>query len=168
MKRSWRVLITMLVLTLPFAAGLLITYEKIPYDWISMMEIQSSHRAMENPLPLPENSVPVQGAVSVRGMGAPENPVEADEESIRKGKELYDLHCALCHGDQGKGQSMVAAFLQDPKPADLTTNQLVMENDGALFLTISQGVEDTMPALRQNMSVKERWHVVNYIQSWWK
>ena len=168
MKRRWRVLITMLLLTLPFAAGLLITYEKIPYDWISMMEIQSSHRAMEDPLPLPAGSVPVQGAISVKGLGAPRNPVEVSEESIQQGKALYDIHCALCHGEQGQGQSMVGAFLQDPQPADLTMNQLVMENDGALFLTISQGVEDTMPALRQNLSVEERWHVVNYIQSWWK
>ena len=165
MKRQWKILITLGVLTLPFALGLLITYEKVPYDWISMMEIQPNFRAMEDPLVPPEESVPIQGEVYVRGMGAPENPMEAGEESLALGKELYGIHCAMCHGADGKGQGSVSGFLRKVPPSDLTANLLVMENDGAVYMTITYGVEGGMPALHQNLTVRERWHIVNYVQS---
>jgi len=165
MKKHWRVMITLAVLTAPFALGLLITYEVIPYDWISMMENQRSFRAMEEPLPLPENSVPVQGEVYISGTGDLDNPIDADEDSIQRGKELYDIHCALCHGSDGKGEGTIAAYLNDKKPADLTEDNLVNNNEGAIFMTITDGVGDTMPALRGNLSVEGRWHIVNYIQS---
>lgn len=165
MKKSWRVVITLMLLTIPFALGLLVTYEKIPYDWISMMEIQPSYRAMEDPLPLPENSVPVQGAVSVPGVGSPQNPLETTEESLAAGKDLYAVHCAICHGEDGKGQGSVSVFFNQVEPSDLTTNQKVIENDGAVFLTISQGVDDTMPALKENLTIEERWQIVDYVQS---
>lgn len=165
MKKYWRIPITLVLLAAPFALGLLITYEVIPYDWISMMEIQRSFRPMEDPLPLPEESVPVQGEVYVSGTGDLENPIPADEESIARGKEMYEIHCALCHGADGTGQGTIAAYLQEKKPVDLTADNLVMNNDAAVFMTITDGVGDTMPALRGNLSVEDRWHVVNYIKS---
>lgn len=165
MKRQWKILITLGILTLPFVLGLLITYEKVPYDWISMMEIQPNFRAMEDPLPLPEDSVPVQGEVYIRGMGAPENPVEPSEESLSTGEALYLVHCAVCHGADGKGQGSVSGFLREHPPTDLTANPLVMDNAGAVYLTITEGVEGRMPALHQNLTVIERWHVVNYVQN---
>lgn len=165
MKRQWKILITLVVLSLPFALGLLITYEKVPYDWISMMEIQPNFRAMEDPLPLPEDSVPVQGEVYVRGMGSPENPVEATDESLAQGEALYGIHCAMCHGPEGNGQGSVSGFLREVPPPDLSAIPLVVENGGAVFMTISEGVEGAMPALHQNLTVRERWHIVNYVQS---
>lgn len=50
------------------------------------MEIQPSYRAMEESLPLPKNSVPVQGAVSVPGLGSPQKQLETTEESLAAGK----------------------------------------------------------------------------------
>jgi len=165
MKRHWRVLITLTILAAPFAIGLLITYEVIPYDWISMMEIQRSFRAMEDPLPLPEDSVPIQGEDYVSGTGELQNPVPANADSIARGRELYDIHCAMCHGPEGEGDGTVASYLQEKQPADLTADNMVMDNEAALFMTITDGVGDTMPPLRMNLSVEGRWHVVNYIMT---
>lgn len=165
MKKLWRVVITLGILGAPFALGLLITYEVIPYDWVSMMEIQPNFRAMEDPLPPPEGSVPIQGEVYASGTGRLENPVPLTDSSIARGKELYDIHCALCHGPQGKGDGTVAAYLQEKKPVDLTQNNQVMENDGAVFMTITDGVGKTMPPLRLNVSVEGRWHIVNYLKT---
>src|SRR5712692_8905241 len=47
------------------------------------------------------------------------NPVAADARSIAAGRELYQKHCAGCHGETGKGDGMMGEEL-DPKPADLT------------------------------------------------
>jgi mono/diheme cytochrome c family protein len=39
------------------------------------------------------------------------------------------------------------------------------KSDGALFLTITNGVTDRMPALNENLDVRERWDVVNFIRT---
>src|SRR5262249_36203918 len=38
------------------------------------------------------------------------------------GKQLYDAHCAACHGDKGDGQGPAARFLY-PRPRDFTENR---------------------------------------------
>jgi len=53
-------------LTLGFLLGvmLLFSYDIIKLEWISFMEIQPSYRPMENPLPPPEHSIPIEGAAA--------------------------------------------------------------------------------------------------------
>ncbi|WP_243613119.1 c-type cytochrome [Shimia aestuarii] len=46
----------------------------------------------------------------------------------REGRAIYDAHCAMCHGADGRGQGDVAAGMV-PAPADLTT--LARGNGGA-------------------------------------
>ena len=146
---------------------MLFSFDVIKIEWISFMEIQPSYRPMEQPLPVAADSIPVEGAAYVAGMGAPANPIEADDVSLTRGAELYTLNCIICHGEQGKGDGVVGAALQNP-PADLTGARVTGLSDGAIFLTISNGVviQDVrrMPALNENLTVRERWDVVNYIR----
>jgi len=143
---------------------LLFTYDIIKVDWISFMEIQSSYKPMEDPLPVAAGSIPIEGAAYVAGMGSPVNPVEADEVSIARGAELYRLNCIPCHGKQGKGDGVIGTFFEF-KPADLTTSKVQQNSDGAVFLVISDGVTGRMPALNENFSVRERWDLVNFIRT---
>jgi len=53
------------------AVILIFSYDIIKIDWISFMEIQPSYRPMENPLPPPERSIPIEGPVAIPGMAAP-------------------------------------------------------------------------------------------------
>ena len=99
---------------------MLFSYDVIKIDWISFMEIQPSYKPMENPRPVPDRSIPIEGPVSIPNMGAPSNPVPADEASIARGAELFSINCQPCHGADGKGNGPVAAFLQQRKPTDLT------------------------------------------------
>ncbi|TLN15409.1 c-type cytochrome, partial [bacterium] len=147
------------------AGGLLITYEVIKVDWISFMEIQPSFRPQEDPLPLPARSVPVQGAAYIAALGAPANPVPADAESLARGKEAYTVSCALCHGADGKGSGPFSAFLLN-KPANLLEGAPLTNSDGAIFLTITNGVDGRMPSLIENLpTAGARWDVVNYVRS---
>jgi mono/diheme cytochrome c family protein len=144
---------------------LLFTYDIIKIEWISFMEIQPSYRPMEDPLPPPARSIPVEGPISIPGMPPPENPVEADEASITRGAELYAIHCALCHGQTAEGNGPIAPFLLNAKPANLTTPVVQSKSDGSIFLTITNGVDGKMPPLNENLIVSERWDLVNFIRT---
>jgi len=152
-------------LTVLFGVLMLFTFDVIKIDWPSFMEIQPSFRPMEHPLPPPGRSIPVEGAISIPGMGAPENPVVADAASLARGGELFAINCKMCHGPNGQGDGPIAPFLVNYKPANLTGPLLHAMSDGAVFLVITNGVPDRMPPLNENLTVRERWDVVNYIRT---
>jgi mono/diheme cytochrome c family protein len=144
---------------------LIFSYDVIKIDWPSFMEIQPSFRQMEDPLPVPARSIPIDGPIVIPGMGAPENPTVADDASIARGKELYTINCLQCHGATGEGNGPIAAFLINFKPANLTSPIVQSKSDGSIFLTISNGLEGRMPPLNENLLVSERWDVVNYVRT---
>lgn len=150
---------------LGLAVIMLFTYDIIKIEWPSFMEIQPSYRPMENPLPVPERSIPIEGPIAISGMGAPENPVEADEASIARGAELYAIHCQMCHGQTAEGNGPIAPFLVKFKPANLTSQVVQSKSDGSIFLTITNGITGKMPPLNENLTVPERWDLVNFIRT---
>lgn len=153
------------VLALLAGFVLLFSYDIIKIQWVSFMGLQPSFTNMEQPLPVPPRSIPIEGPAYVPGMGAPENPVPADEASIARGAQLYSIHCAMCHGVKGEGNGQLAAFLNPYRPANLTLPVVQSKSDGSLFLTITFGVEGRMPALNENLLVRERWDVVNFLRT---
>jgi mono/diheme cytochrome c family protein len=170
MSTSLSVIIQRLLLVF-VAAGLLLgvtlifSYDIIKIDWPSFMEIQPSYRQMENPLPVPERSIPIEGPIAIPGFGSPENPTPADEASVTRGQELFAINCQMCHGVTGEGNGSISPFLINFKPADLTSEVVQSKSDGSIFLTISNGLEGRMPALNENLTVSERWDVVNFVRT---
>ena len=173
-----RLLIIFVVAGVGFAILLLFTYDVIKIDWVSFMEIQPSYGTQDQPRPVPAQSIPMEGAAYIPGGGAPTNPVPADETSIARGAELFNINCTACHGVDGKGNGTIAAFLVKKKPADLTSILVQSKSDGSLFLTISNGIfnpnntlfpdvkfSGQMPPLNENLTVRERWDVVNYLRT---
>jgi mono/diheme cytochrome c family protein len=152
------------VLGVLLAVTLIFSYDIIKIEWISFMEIQPAHRQMENPLPVPARSIPIEGPIAIQGMLPPENPIEADEASIARGAELYDIHCKMCHGQTFEGNGPIAPFLAN-KPANLTSPVVQSKSDGSIFLTISNGVEEKMPPMNENLLVPDRWDLVNFIRT---
>ena len=159
-----RLIILLSVAVVGLLVLMLFTYDIIKIDWISFMEIQPSYKAMEDPLPVPANSIPVEGAAYVPGMGAPANPVTTDEVSLDRGEHFFRINCVQCHGPAGMGDGVISAFFQF-KPADLTAPVVQNKSDGAIFLVISNGVPGRMPPLNENLTVRDRWDVVNYLRT---
>jgi len=153
------------VLAVLSGVTLIFTYDVIKIDWMVFMELQPSYKPMEHPLPPPARSIPIEGPAYVAGLGAPENPVPADEVSLARGAELFSIHCQMCHGKSGAGNGQIAPFLLTKKPADLTAALVQNKSDGELFLTVSNGMPGTMPALNENLTVRERWDLINFIRT---
>jgi mono/diheme cytochrome c family protein len=160
-----RLLMVFVVAGVLFGITLLFSYDVIKIDWPSFMEIQPSFRPMEHPLPVPERSIPIEGAAFIPNMGLPENPRPVDDASLARGRELFTINCQMCHGVTGNGKGPIAGFLANFKPADLTSPLIKAFPDGQIFMTITNGVPERMPALNENLTVSERWDVVNYVRT---
>jgi mono/diheme cytochrome c family protein len=153
-------------------------FDVVKIDWVSFMEIQDSFGTQEKPLTVPAQSIPVEGAAYIPANGAPTNPVPADETSITRGAEIFAINCVMCHGETGQGTGTVAAFLVKKKPVDLTSPLIQTKTDGNLFVSISYGIfnpdnslfpdvkfSGQMPPMNENLTVRERWDVINYIRT---
>ena len=98
------------------------------------------------------------------------NPVQATEESIAKGKELYldraKGNCIFCHGENGAGNEANFPRLRR-KPADISNKERMSSmTDGEVFWKITKGINGIMPAGEKKMpNDEERWHVVNYVRT---
>ena len=97
------------------------------------------------------------------------NPVEATEESVAKGKELYLAkmkgNCVFCHGETGAGNQENLPKLRR-RPADISNKErLAAITDGELFWKISKGINGIMPAGEKRMTEEERWQVVNFVRT---
>ncbi len=162
-----RIVITLLILSAPFILGLALTYEVINIDFPSFMEFQPSVGYREGPRLLPpEGAVPITGLELPADGSLPENPVPADPASLAWGERLFNIHCAVCHGQQGHGDGPVAKYFQPPASdvADLTEDRIVSHEDGLIYLIITQGFQG-MPSLAENLTPRERWDVINYLRT---
>lgn len=144
---------------------LLFSYDVIKIQWVGFMQISPARQYMYDPLPVPAQSIPIEGPAYIPNQGAPKNPVPADPTSIARGAELFHINCTACHGEDAKGDGPVAPFLQNKKPADLTSPAVQFLSDGAIFMVITNGIPGSMPALNENLLVRERWDVVNYLRT---
>jgi mono/diheme cytochrome c family protein len=96
--------------------------------------------------------------------------VWTDPEMVTKGKEIFTVKCALCHGETGDGRGPGAANLP-VKPADLTDARMVAEMPGNYWVwRVAEGglVEpfrskgSAMPAWKGELSMNDRWAVIAY------
>ena len=90
------------------------------------------------------------------------NPVPKSPESLARGREMYETHCLVCHGKQGRGNGPVGQKFV-PQPMELNFDYVQLQPDGQIFYTISHG-SIAMPPYRQAMPAIDRWHLVNYIK----
>ncbi len=139
-------------------------YDVIKYYWITFMQVQTNYQPMESPQAVVTDTLPIEGVAYSLELGVPPNPVPADQASLERGKELYTINCVLCHGVDGKGDGPVASHLEN-KPFDLTSFPIHSIQDGGIFFIMSYGVPEKMPALNENLTVRERWDIVNYVRT---
>ena len=92
---------------------------------------------------------------------------------LARGKELYDVNCAHCHGEKGDGAGYGAPFLV-PAPRDFvaaqykfrTTASGQLPTDEDIFRTISRGATGTgMPPWQYLLDGNDRWALVDYVKT---
>lgn len=79
-----------------------------------------------------------------------QNPVLDSQETQREARLHFADHCAICHGNDGSGETPIGNGLY-PKPPDLRKPATQELSDGELFWIIENGVRFTgMPAFSGN------------------
>ena len=100
-----------------------------------------------------------------RDAKAKTNPLPDSAETVRAGLEHFADHCAICHGNDGRGKTSIGAGLY-PKPPDLRAARTQNLSDGELFYIIENGVRLTgMPAFGgEGSDPKDTWHLITFIR----
>lgn len=74
------------------------------------------------------------------------NPVATTPAALHAGLEHYADHCAVCHANNGSGQTSLGAGMY-PKPPDMRLPATQKKSDGELFGYIENGIRlSGMPA----------------------
>ena len=94
------------------------------------------------------------------------NPVPASEAVITEGMEHFADHCAVCHGNDGSGNSEMGRGLY-PRAPDMRLPATQNLSDAELFYIIENGVRLTgMPGWSTGTKEGEisSWHLVHFIR----
>ncbi len=102
--------------------------------------------------------------------------IASSEDSIAKGRPLFEDRCAECHGKSGKG--VATKRLKDDIgertwPRNLTKPWTFRASNHPkdIFARITVGIPDTQmpsfadPKSKKKLNIEERWHVANYVNS---
>ena len=110
-------------------------------------------------------------ARSARHMAIPaearsqQNPMPDTQENQRDARLHFADHCAVCHANDGTGDTMIGHGLY-PKPPDLRDRETQKLSDGEIFWIIENGVRFTgMPAFGgTHGSQQDSWKLVRFIR----
>jgi len=93
------------------------------------------------------------------------NPFSDSAEAVAAGRAHFADHCALCHGNDGRGQTEIGRNLY-PKAPDMQARETQGLSDGEIFYIIKNGVRLTgMPAWgKDTPDDAESWQLVSFIR----
>ena len=146
-----------------------------PVDIFPEMHYQDSYHSQQPPrLYPPTGAVPITGKeilLTPDTFNSVVNPKPG--EDIEEGKALFEINCAMCHGDSGAGDGTVLTTMIDkygyqPKLSPDLRIAIALP-DSFLFTMISNEdliVSDgAMPLFQKLLTPEERWSLVNYIKA---
>ncbi|MGV6844890.1 MAG: c-type cytochrome [Lutibacter sp.] len=88
------------------------------------------------------------------------SPLKVNAENLKKGKAMFTIYCAVCHGTKGDGQGVLVQrekFLGVPNYKDREITE------GSIYHVIMYG-RNLMGSHASQLTYKERWEVVQYVQ----
>ena len=99
-------------------------------------------------------------------VGTATNPVSDTPDVLNAALEHFADHCAICHANDGSGNSTIGRNVYPPAP-DLRSPRTQRLTDGELFYAIEQGIPWTaMPAWATGTTEgqEESWKLVRFIR----
>jgi mono/diheme cytochrome c family protein len=151
---------TMLLLVLFVVAGLIVA------GGVSLTHNGLSARAQPSGLESAIAAVTRKLAMPSAARDA-NNPVRNTPEVQREARLHFADHCAICHGNDGSGETAMGRGMY-PKPPDLRASQTQERSDGEIFWIIENGVRMTGMAAfggsGANGNSQDSWELVHFIR----
>jgi mono/diheme cytochrome c family protein len=93
------------------------------------------------------------------------NPLPATKHAVQQGRQIYVQSCALCHGEDGRGNTSLGRAMYPPA-MDLTSPHVQHWSDAEIFWIIENGVRLTgMPSWKSSISELDTWRLANFIHA---
>jgi len=95
-----------------------------------------------------------------------ESPITLNDDVLAEARAHFADHCALCHGNDGRGDTPLGRNLY-PRAPDMQATDTQTLSDGELFYIIENGVRLTgMPAWGESGSHDDEasWQLVHFIR----
>jgi mono/diheme cytochrome c family protein len=84
------------------------------------------------------------------------NPMANDPDAVAAGANLFDQHCAECHGDMAEGGKKGPSLRADP---------VQQATPGTIFWILTNGVVRRGMPVWSKLPEPERWQLVSYVKS---
>ncbi len=140
-------------------------------------QIHNMLRGLANPNSI---AIPVNGHVPYHYSDTEEERTRASQEIVNnpfpitaaglaKGQELYNIHCAICHGEKGDGLGYLVSE-ENPNakypaaPANFLQDTFYNSTNGRFYHSIMYG-KNVMGSYADKLGFEERWQVIHYIRS---
>ncbi len=128
------------------------------------MDDQQTYKPYKAPvLSPPVGSVPISGKELVSQESELQNPIAPTPETVARGRALFEINCAMCHGQTSAERGPVGKKLAPPPPG-LDQGMLEGLNDWTIFKAITFGF-GRMPAFKDKLMPEERWSLVNFLRT---
>jgi mono/diheme cytochrome c family protein len=146
-------------------------YESVAYETYSESDAFKSPyglKGKEGQLPVEgtinRGSVPYDYPNTTAGYDAAKanskSPIDTlSSKDNDKAKELFEIYCAICHGNEGNGKGWLATqgkFLGVPSYKDRVITE------GSVFHVMTYGI-NSMGSYANQLNTRERWLVASYV-----
>lgn len=145
-----------------------------PWESVSQLDTDSTP-----PRGQPQFSIPVSAGASaaaaygisyaalpatIDSFSVVPNPEPVSEASLAAGRMLYQINCAVCHGDKGDGAGSLKAY----NPAygfapSIIGDGTKARKDGYIYGMLRNG--RGLMSNYNRIEERDRWHVVNYVRA---
>ncbi|RAP32754.1 quinol:cytochrome C oxidoreductase [Candidatus Marinamargulisbacteria bacterium SCGC AG-410-N11] len=148
------------------------------------MDFQSKITAQDDPLLIPEHSVPWGTQSSFfdetgnekyyskkpkytgknsNGKWISKIPILVNEDLIKRGQNRYNIYCSTCHTKTGNGLKSVITQRGWIVP-NINLPVTRARKDGELYDIVTNGIR-LMPGYGKKLSINDRWAIVSYVRA---
>lgn len=99
--------------------------------------------------------------------GSTQNPLHVTDSILKEGKRLFDIYCAICHGEKLDGDGPLYKGGSGPfiaAPANFISGPKATLPPGTIFYVATYGLRN-MGSYASQLNKHQRWMVVSYIES---
>jgi len=144
-------------------------YEPVSYETYGAYEIFPGEQEAMLPAEgsIPRGWQPYEYANTTEGLNLAKtdlkNPLDVTNKNLSEGKELYDIYCAICHGEKGDGQGILVKREKilgipsyDDPGRDIT--------EGGVYHVQMYGL-NSMGSYASQTNELERWQITQHVMN---